>query len=428
MATTARSKNINIWRKRALARGAQLEFQQPLPISQVVAEEPPVAVPYSRPFEQGFKQTLGRGPRVEFQSPITITAPVVNFQDGAGAVQGDSTVSGGLDAFADFAGSAIGDSTASGGLDAFADLAGSAIGDAVASGGLDALADFDGSAIGDATVDGAILATYDFPPTATYHLLTQQGARRKQRSIVEFSRPIPIAAQAPAVDGDGAGSAIGDAQADGALDALADFAGAASGDSTASGALDALADFAGTAIGDATASGALDALADLTGSAIGDATASGGLDALADLDGAATGDATCEAEGASENFQDCAGSAIGDSTCEGFIENATPAVVSTPDAGGTGGQVFRGAWTDRIKKRKKRHDDLDEMIAELRSRIEEVPVESTAEDIYQRTLRVSQALASQPDPSLRAIDNQIALLQEAINEIDDEEAILLLAA
>jgi hypothetical protein len=100
------------------------------------------------------------------------------------------------------------------------------------------------------------------------------------------------------------------------------------------------------------------------------------------------------------------------------------------DAGGTGGQVFRGAWTDRIRKpkRKKRLDDLDEMIAELRSRIEEVPVEATAEDIYQRTLRVSQALANQPDPSLRAIDNQLVLLRAAIQEIDDEEAILLLAA
>jgi hypothetical protein len=347
---------------------------------------------------------------VEKQRPLPIA--IINRLDGDGAAIGDSTVSGGLDALASFDGAASGDSTVSGTLDAFGDFAGSAIGDAIASGGLDAFADFAGAVSGDSTASAEATARYDFPLSATCHLLTQQGARRKQREIIERSRPIPITAIVAAVDGDGAGSAIGD--------------------STASGDLDAFADFAGSAIGDATASGALDAFADMAGSAIGDSTASGALNALADFDGAATGDAIAEAEGAEENVQDCAGSAIGDATCEGFIEDATPAVVAPPvvvDAGGAG-EVFRGAWTDRIKKpkRKKRLDDLDEMIAELRSRIEEVPVEATAEDIYQRALRVSQALANQPDPSLRAIDNQIVLLRAAINEIDDEEAILLLAA
>jgi hypothetical protein len=332
-----------------------------------------IYLPYYRSVEQGHKRTLGRGPQEAFQAPLTLRAPAAadNFQDGAGAAEGDSTVAGALDAFGDFAGAASGDATASGGLDAFADMAGSAIGDSTASGGLDALASLDGAATGDAIASAA-------------------GTSENIQSTD--------------------GSAIGD--------------------STASGGLDAFADMAGSAIGDSTASGALDALADLTGSVAGDSTASAGLDALADLDGTATGDAIAEAEGAQDNTQDCAGTAVGSSTCEGFIEDATPVVVAPPvaDAGGAGGQVFRGAWTDRIKKpkRKKRLDDLDEMIAELRSRIEEVPVE--AEDIYQRALRVSQALANQPDPSLRAIDNQIVLLRAAIEEIDDEEAILLLAA
>jgi hypothetical protein len=428
---------------------------------------------------------------VEKQRPLPIA--IINRVDGDGAASGDSTASGGLDAFGDFAGAASGDSTVSGTLDAFGDFAGSAIGDATASGGLDAFGDFAGAASGDSTASAEATARYDFPLSATCHLLTQQGARRKQREIIERSRPIPITAFTPAANGDGDGSAIGDSQADGELTALADFAGSAIGDATVSGALDAFADMAGSAIGDSTASGAQNALADMAGaasgdstvsgaldalanfvgaasgdatvdgtitaladfagSAIGDSTASGALDALADLSGAATGDAIADAEGAVENNQDTDGSAIGDSTasggldaladmagsatgdatCEGFIEDATPAVVEPSvvvDAGGAGGQVFRGAWTDRIKKpkRKKRLDDLDEMIAELRSRIEEVPAEATAEDIYQRALRVSQALASQPDPSLRAIDNQIVLLRAAINEIDDEEAILLLAA
>jgi hypothetical protein len=577
--TTSRSKILNAWRRRALARGAQLEFRQPitLQIAPVSAWDEPtsgypteVEVPYTRNIERGAKRTLGRGPQVAIDTPLTLKAPAaVNFQDGAGsaigdstasaegaggiplpfsrsiergakqtlgrgwrleisapatlkapvtldtagAASGDSTVSGALDALADFTGAASGDSTVSGALDALADFAGSAIGDSTASGGLDAFGDFAGAASGDATCDGAIVGTYDYPLSATCHLLTQQGARRKQREIIERTRPTPIMAFVAAADSDGAGSAEGDSTADGTLDAFADFAGSAIGDATASGALDAFADFAGSAIGDSTASGALNALADFAGAASGDSTVSGALDALASLDGAASGDATvdgaltaladtagsaqgdaiasgdlaaladtagsaigdstasgtldaladlagsaigdaiADAEGTVENNQDTDGSAVGDSTasggldaladmagsaagdatCEGFIEDATPVVVTPPvvaDAGGTGGQVFRGAWTDRIRKpkRKKRLDDLDEMIAELRSRIEEVPVEATAEDIYQRALRVSQALANQPDPSLRAIDNQIVLLQAAINEIDDEEAILLLAA
>jgi hypothetical protein len=68
------------------------------------------------------------------------------------------------------------------------------------------------------------------------------------------------------------------------------------------------------------------------------------------------------------------------------------------------------------------------MIAELRSRVLEIEVEPSEDDFYQRRLRVSAALAQQPDLSLREIENQIVLLQAAINEIDDEEAILLLAA
>jgi hypothetical protein len=485
---------------RRLGRAAQIEFQQPITVKFSPWDFPTtgyadaVAVPNSRNIERGDKRTLGRGPQVEFQVSFPLRVPVaVDNQDGDGAASGDSTASGELDALASFDGAASGDSIASGALEAFADFAGVASGDSTASGGLDAFADFSGAASGDSTVDGAIRATYDFPLSATCHLLTQQGARRKQREIIERSRPTPITAFVAVANSDGDGAAEGDSTASGGLDAFGDFAGAASGDSTASGGLDAFADFAGSAIGDSTASGGLNALADFTGSAIGDATASGGLDALANFTGAASGDATAsagldaladfagsaegdatadgtltaladfagsaigdaiaEAEGTAENNQDadgsaigdstasggldaladCAGSATGDSTCEGFIEDATPVVVTPPvvaDAGGTGGQVFRGAWTDRIKKpkRKKRLDDLDEMIAELRSRIEEVPVESTAEDIYQRALRVSQALANQPDPSLRAIDNQIVLLREAINEIDDEEAILLLAA
>jgi hypothetical protein len=390
----------------------------------LVAEEV-LTVPFYRSIERGTKRTLGRGPQVEFQAPITLTATNAVTIDGDGSAIGDATASGALDAFGDFAGAASGDAIASGALDAFADFAGSAIGDSTASGALDALADFAGAASGDSTASGGLDALADF-----------------------------------------AGAASGDATVSGTLEALADFAGAAQGDSTASGALDALGDFAGSAIGDAIASAEAEA-GDTAGSAIGDSTASGGFEAFADFAGSAIGDSTATAEGASDvadtvvpfsraiekgfkqslgrgpqfvsevplpvrapaaEFGDGAGSAIGDSTCEGFIEDATPVVVTPPvDAGGVGRMVFPGVWNGKpVKKRKKRLDDLDEMIAELRSRIEEVQPDE--DDFYQRRLRVSAALAQQPDLSLRDIENQIALLQEAINEIDDEEAILLLAA
>jgi hypothetical protein len=371
-----------------------------------------IYLPFSRSIERGAKQTLGRGWRLELAAPTPLRAPVgAVTQDTDGSAIGDSTASGGLDAFGDFAGSAIGDATASGALDAFGDFAGAAIGDATVSGEIIAFADFAGSAIGDSTASGALNALADFTGAASGDA-TVSGTLD---ALADF-----------------AGAAQGDATVDGALTALADTAGAASGDATASGALDALADFAGAATGDAIAAaeGTAENNQDTDGSAIGDATASGALEAFADLAGSAIGDST--ASGALDALADFAGAAQGDATCEGFIEDATPGFVEPPvtDAGGVG-QIFPGVWRGkpvRKSKKKKRLDDLDEMIAELRSRVLEIEVEPSEDDFYQRRLRVSAALAQQPDLSLREIENQIVLLQAAINEIDDEEAILLLAA
>jgi hypothetical protein len=107
---------------------------------------------------------------------------------------------------------------------------------------------------------------------------------------------------------------------------------------------------------------------------------------------------------------------------------ATPPVVVEPPA--VPQQSFPGAWSSRpvrkSVKKKKRLDELDEIIAELKSRIVEIP--EPLPDI-ERTLRVSQAIAYDSDNvSFQEINNQIALLREAIEEIDDEEVIMLLAA
>jgi hypothetical protein len=239
-----------------------------------------------------------------------------------------------------------------------------------------------------------------------------------------------------AVTEEGAGSAIGDATASAVGASIAAGAGSAIGDCTCSGVGASFAETAGSAIGDATASGtlvdagtvAVAAPRSLLGFWMGGAEAPQAPVTLAEGDGSAIGDATCS--GTLEATAECAGTATGDATCEGTIEDATPVVVTPPvvDAGGVGRQTFPGAWGKPVKKpkKKKRLDELDEMIAELRSRVVEAAPDQ--DDFYERRLRVSAALAQQPDPSLREIENQIALLQEAINEIDDEEAILLLAA
>jgi hypothetical protein len=428
--TTSRYKYLNTWRRRYFDRGAQLEFQSPITLTAPVLQPwdypttSPEYISLVRSVERGHKSTLGRGPQIEYQSPTPLRTAPVNNQDGVGAASGDAAADGTLDAFGDFAGSAIGDAIASGALEAFGDFAGSAIGDSIASGTLDAFGDFVGDATGDAIADAVGEALAARLPVGAHLLLDKNylDPQRGRGEQLEITVSLPVLTSTPAVESDGAGSAIGDATADGALAALGDFAGAASGDSTASGAFDALADFAGSAIGDATADGALDAFADFAGSAIGDSSADGSLNALADFVGDAVGDAIADAVGELDNFQDGAGSAVGDSTCDGFIENATPIVAVAQ-------QSFPGAWGKPVRKPKKKkrlEDELDEMIADLRSRIIEAPEQFPD---FERTLRVSQALANNSDnASLQQIGNQIVLLRAAINEIDDEEVIMLLAA
>jgi hypothetical protein len=168
---------------------------------------------------------------------------------------------------------------------------------------------------------------------------------------------------------------------------------------------------------------------DTVGSAIGDAIANAVGESYADGAGSCVGDATCSGgiENGSAAFEDGAGSAIGDAVCQGALEDATPPVVVTPPAPAI--ETFAGAWAKPVRKPKKKQKkllDLDELIAELKSRIVEIP--EPLPDI-ERTLRVSQAIAYNSDNvSFQEINNQIALLREAIEEIDDEEVIMLLAA
>lgn len=80
------------------------------------------------------------------------------------------------------------------------------------------------------------------------------------------------------------------------------------------------------------------------------------------------------------------------------------------------------------KKKKRLVDELDEMIAELQSRIEDISPNATAlKEGAERALRVSMSLADM-NPSkvtLEALRGQIAALHNAIQELDDEDIILL---
>jgi hypothetical protein len=211
-----------------------------------------------------------------------------------------------------------------------------------------------------------------------------------------------------------------------------DTAGTAIGDATASAVGASFADGVGSCIGDATCSGAINDAANpaaaaaprsLLGFWMGGAEAPQGV-VFEDGAGSCEGDATCSGSG--ETVADCAGTAEGDANCQGTIEDATPVVV-TPPAPAI--ETFGGAWSKPVRKPKKKQKkllDLDELIAELKSRIVEIP--EPLPDI-ERALRVSQAVAYNPDSaSFQEINNQIVLLREAIEEIDDEEVIMLLAA
>lgn len=80
------------------------------------------------------------------------------------------------------------------------------------------------------------------------------------------------------------------------------------------------------------------------------------------------------------------------------------------------------------KKKRTLLEELDEMILELQSRVVEAPPEIDEAEYY-RELRVSREMAWDADAcrevTNRQIQAQIAILKAAIEEIDDEEAILL---
>jgi hypothetical protein len=91
----------------------------------------------------------------------------------------------------------------------------------------------------------------------------------------------------------------------------------------------------------------------------------------------------------------------------------------------------RGCKKKLTKKQKSLLEALDEALVELRDRVAASDLESTLayeEELHQRHLRVSMELAEQcmtREFQAAKIQRQIEILNAAIEELDDEEAILL---
>jgi hypothetical protein len=114
----------------------------------------------------------------------------------------------------------------------------------------------------------------------------------------------------------------------------------------------------------------------------------------------------------------------GGSGTASFVGAFDGAAVEPPVAGG-GGVAAPGAWRVRKKKQKKK-DELDDLIAQLKEQI--VPYREAQEVGAQIMLRaeLEHALTISLEGTLNEIESEIAALKEVLAEMDDEEALLLL--
>jgi hypothetical protein len=161
------------------------------------------------------------------------------------------------------------------------------------------------------------------------------------------------------------------------------------------------------------------------GVANGDATASSAGESEAQSVGAATGDATASAAG---DFDSPAavGVANGSSTAEGagdFLFEA-PAVGGAPAGGVVGWSRW---WRERKKKRKKTElEELEELLALVTAKIEKgPPKKANPKPVYIAPLKLEVDYTE-----LDRLQGEILeVIQRVIEqELDEEEAILLLAA
>ena len=270
-----------------------------------------------------------------FEPLVAIQGPI------AGAVEGDSEVSGFLSTIIDISGSVEGDSNVSGFLSAPGPLAGAIEGDSEVSGTMEAFGALLGSVEGDSEVAG----TMGGPGALA-------GAVEGNSEVTGTMSSVGLLAGA--VQGDSAvsgtmggtgalaGLAEGDSSVTGSMVAPGSLAGSVEGDSSVSGTLGGSGALAGLVEGDSNVTGTMAGPGEMSGVIEGNSGVSGTLIGDGALLGAAEGDSQTTAF--LSGLVDISGSVSGDSNVTGTISGPSSIVgAAQGDSNVTGALVGEGA-------------------------------------------------------------------------------------
>jgi uncharacterized lipoprotein NlpE involved in copper resistance len=249
---------------------------------------------------------------------------------------------------------------------------------------------------------------------------------------------LEIQSAAPfSMTGTGTAAFVGASTADGAFSATgtwtATFASAVTADSSLSATGTGIATLIGAATADSILGAAGTATVSFAYANEGEGALSSSGTGVADFVGASDSDAVLSADGSAttlfvspaDNFQDGALDASGTATATFVGADATPAeqpVVASP-----GGVAAPGAW--RLKKKKKKKDELDDLIAQLKEQV--VPWRE-AQDRERVGAQIAlladlnRAEALTLDNTLAQIESEIANLRELIAVMEDDEDILMM--
>lgn len=102
-----------------------------------------------------------------------------------------------------------------------------------------------------------------------------------------------------------------------------------------------------------------------------------------------------------------------------------PPTITVTDAGGVG--TFPGAWRKRKKRPKvEALSELDELLVDVRALV--TPYDERRNKLEQDRLRAALERAADLDLSdtLDKIEREVAFVQQLLDDIDEEEAVLLL--
>jgi hypothetical protein len=268
-----------------------------------------------------------------------------DFEDGAGAADGQSTAAATSQATKDSPGAATGQSTAAATSQATKDSPGAATGDAQVAGVGASTYAAAGAAAGDAQVAGAGASSYNAAGAAAGDAQVSAASAATKDSPGVAAGDAQVAGVGASIFS-AAGAAAGDAQVSGISPAenYQDGAGAADGQSTAAATSNATKDSPGVAAGDATAAATGASTYDAAAVAAGDAQVSGVGASTYAAAGTAAGDAQVSA--ASAATKDSAGAAAGDAQVSGIGASIFSAVGAA--AGDATASAAVGSFEDAV--------------------------------------------------------------------------------